>query len=131
MDNRYILGTILEHVGKELQDPDSKLCKSFVLSNEQLESLVRLLKVASSPQTHILWIEDLAFRYNVTERTIRNWVHKRLIPKARRMPNSNTPYWLSHEMESVDNELVRLCIVKKNDIRKVDLRLRDLLNNFW
>lgn len=131
MDNRYILGKILEHVGQELQNPESKLCKSFVLENAQLEALMRLLKVASSPQTHILWVEDLAFRYDVSERTIRNWVRKDLIPQARKQPNSNTSYWLSHEMLAVDEYLVKHGMVKKDNIRKIDLRLRDLLNRFW
>ena len=64
MDNRYILGKIFEHVGKELQDKNSNLCKSFVLTNNQLEACIRLLKVLSSPQTHLLMIEDLAYRYD-------------------------------------------------------------------
>lgn len=129
-NNRYILGKILEHVGKELQNPESELCQSFVLANTQLEALVRLLKIASSPQTHILWTEDLAYRYDVSERTIRNWVRKELIPQARRQPSGNTPYWLSHEMEEVDEYLIRHGYVRRDKVRNVDLRLRDLLNRF-
>lgn len=129
MDNRYLIGKILIHVGEKLCDPESELSRSFVLSNEQLGACVRLLKIASAPQTHRLSIHDLAYRYNVCERTIRNWHRDGAIPKARE-DFDGKPFWMSHEMHQVDEQLVRKKYITKNDIRDIDYRLRDLLEKY-
>ena len=131
MDNRYIIGKILIHVGEKLCDSESDLYKSFTLSNEQLEACVRLLKVASSPQTHILYIGDLAMRYGVTDRTIRNWVRDGVIPKGKSHDSGdNRDYWLSHDLFSVDESLIRKGYLKRSDIEECDKRLKKLLENF-
>lgn len=131
MDNRFIIGKILIHVGEELCDPQSKLYNSFMLSNQQLEACLRLLKVASSPQTHILYIGDLAMRYGVTDRTIRNWIHDGLIPPGKAHDSGdNRNYWLSHDLHSVDEKLLRLGYVRESRLRDIDTRLRDLLENY-
>ena len=83
MDNRYIIGRILIHVGEQLCNPKSKLYNSFVLSNEQLMTCLALLKVASSPQTHVLYIGDMAMRYGVTDRTIRCLLYTSPSPRDR------------------------------------------------
>ena len=129
MDNRYILGKIFQHIGEALCDPESKLCKSFVLSNEQLGACLKLLKIASAPQTHRLSVHDLAFRYNVCERTIRNWHRDGAIPKARE-DFDGKPFWMSHEMFEVDRYLIKKKYVSEDDIRNVDFRLRDLLEKY-
>lgn len=131
MDNRFIIGKILIHVGEELCNQDSKLYKSFTLSNEQLEACLRLLKVASSPQTHILYIGDLAMRYGVTDRTIRNWLHDGVIPKGKKHDSGDSrDYWLSHDLSAVDASLLRKGYVKKQDLQTADERLKKLLENF-
>ena len=131
MDNRYIIGKILIHVGEELCNQDSKLYKSFTLSNEQLEACLRLLKVASSPQTHILYIGDLAMRYGVTDRTIRNWLHDGVIPKGKKHDSGDSrDYWLSHDLSAVDASLLRKGYIKKQDLQTADERLKKLLENF-
>lgn len=131
MDNRFIIGKILIHVGEELCNQDSKLYKSFTLSNEQLEACLRLLKVASSPQTHILYIGDLAMRYGVTDRTIRNWLHDGVIPKGKKHDSGDSRhYWLSHDLSAVDASLLRKGYIKKQDLQTADERLKKLLENF-
>lgn len=131
MDNRFIIGKILIHVGEELCNQDSKLYKSFTLSNEQLEACLRLLKVASSPQTHILYIGDLAMRYGVTDRTIRNWLHDGVIPKGKKHDSGDSrDYWLSHDLSAVDASLLRKGYIKKQDLQTADERLKKLLENF-
>ena len=131
MDNRFIIGKILIHVGEELCNQDSKLYKSFTLSNEQLEACLRLLKVASSPQTHILYIGDLAMRYGVTDRTIRNWLHDGVIPKGKKHDSGDSrDYWLSHDLSAVDVSLLRKGYIKKQDLQTADERLKKLLENF-
>ena len=131
MDNRYIIGKILIHVGEELCNQESKLYKSFTLSNEQLEACLRLLKVASSPQTHILYIGDLAMRYGVTDRTIRNWLHDGVIPKGKKHDSGDSrDYWLSHDLSAVDASLQRKGYIKKQDLQTADERLKKLLENF-
>lgn len=131
MDNRYIIGKILIHIGEELCNQDSKLYNSFTLSNEQLAACIRLLKVASSPQTHILYIGDLAMRYGVTDRTIRNWIHDGVIPRGKKHDSGdNRDYWLSHDLHEVDDRLIRRGYVKESAIRDIDLRLKSLLENY-
>lgn len=131
MDNRFIIGKILMHIGEELCNQESKLYKSFTLSNEQLEACIRLLKVASSPQTHILYIGDLAMRYGVTDRTIRNWIRDGAIPPGKKHDSGdNRDYWLSHDLHEVDKRLVSLGFVKAAAIRDIDNRLKDLLTNY-
>lgn len=131
MDNRYIIGKILIHVGEELCNPESKLYNSFTLSNEQIETCLRLLKVASSPQTHVLYIGDLAMRYGVTDRTIRNWLRDGAIPKGKKHDSGdNRDYWLSHDLTTVDEALIRKGYLKREDLQSADDRLRRLLENF-
>lgn len=131
MDNRYIIGKILIHIGEELCNPESQLYKSFTLSNQQLEACIRLLKVASSPQTHILYIGDLAMRYGVTDRTIRNWIRDGVIPRGKKHDSGdNRDYWLNHDLHAVDETLVSRGYVKEANIRHIDMRLKDLLHNF-
>lgn len=131
MDNRFIIGQIFIHVGEELCNPKSKLYNSFVLSNEQLETCIDLLKVASSPQTHILYIGDLAMRYGVTDRTIRNWIHDGVIPRGKKHDSGdNRDYWLSHDLSKVDESLIRKGYLKREALQSADDRLRKLLENF-
>lgn len=131
MDNRFIIGRVLIHIGEELCDPTSKLYNSFVLSNEQLETCLNLLKVASSPQTHVLYIGDLAMRYGVSDRTIRNWIHDGVIPRGKKHDSGdNRDYWMSHELSSVDESLVRKGYLKRSQLQSADDRLRRLLENY-
>lgn len=131
MDNRYIIGQVLIHIGEKLCDPTSKLYNSFVLSNEQLATCLNLLKVASSPQTHVLYIGDLAMRYGVSDRTIRNWIHDGVIPHGKKHDSGdNRDYWMSHELSSVDESLVRKGYLKRSQLQSADDRLRRLLENY-
>ena len=131
MDNRYIIGRILIHVGEQLCNPKSKLYNSFVLSNEQLMTCLALLKVASSPQTHVLYIGDLAMRYGVTDRTIRNWVRDGIMPRGKKHDSGDTrDYWLSHDLTAVDESLIRKGGLKRSQLKSADDRLKKLLDNF-
>lgn len=131
MDNRFIIGKILIHIGEELCNTESKLYKSFTLSNEQIETCIRLLKVASSPQTHVLYIGDLAMRYGVTDRTIRNWLRDGVIPKGKKHDSGdNRDYWLSHDLSLVDEALIRKGYIKRSDLQTADDRLKKLLENY-
>lgn len=131
MDNKVILGHILISVGEQLLDETSRLSQSIVLSNEQMESLLRLLKVASSPQTHVQYITDLAMRYKVTVRTIHNWINKKVIPPGKEHDSGdNREYWLSHDLCKIDKILVRKGYVVAEDITPIDERLRTLIKNF-
>lgn len=131
MDNRYIIGRILIHVGEQLCNPKSKLYNSFVLSNEQLMTCLALLKVASSPQTHVLYIGDMAMRYGVTDRTIRNWVRDGIMPRGKKHDSGDTrDYWLSHDLTAVDESLIRKGVLKRSQLKSADDRLKKLLDNF-
>lgn len=131
MDNRFIIGKILIHIGEKLCNPESKLYKSFTLSNEQIETCIRLLKVASSPQTHVLYIGDLAMRYGVTDRTIRNWLRDGVIPRGKKHDSGdNRDYWLSHDLSLVDEALIRKGYIKRSDLQAADERLKKLLENY-
>ena len=131
MDNRYIIGRILIHVGEQLCNPKSKLYNSFVLSNEQLMTCLALLKVASSPQTHVLYIGDLAMRYGVTDRTIRNWVRDGIMPRGKKHDSGdNRDYWLRHDLTAVDESLIRKGVLKRSQLKSADDRLKKLLDNF-
>lgn len=131
MDNKKVLGHIFIAVGELLCNSDSRLYQSVVLSNEQMEACLRLLKVASSPQTHVVYIGDLAMRYGVTDRTIRNWLKAGAIPPGKEHDSGdNREYWLSHDLFEIDRNLVRKGYVDKSDISSVDDRLKTLINNF-
>lgn len=131
MDNKVILGHIFIAIGEQLCDNKSRLHNSVVLSNEQMESLLRMLKIASSPQTHVLYIGDLAMRYGVTDRTIRNWIKAGAIPHGKMHDSGdNREYWLSHDLFKVDRYLVKKGYVDKNDITLIDDRLKTLISNF-
>lgn len=131
MDNKVIIGKLLISIGNELCDKGSELFKSVVLSNEQMLSCIRMLKVASSPQTHIYYIGDLAMRYKVTDRTIRNWIAAGVIPKGKKHDSGdNRDYWLSHELYDVDRRLIEMRYVKKGQIEKIDKRFKRIIDNF-
>lgn len=131
MDNKVILGHIFIAVGEQLTNKESRLYNSIVLSNEQMEACIRLLKVASSPQTHIQYIGDLAMRYGVTVRTIQNWIRAGAIPPGKEHDSGdNREYWLSHDLCNIDEQLVLKGYVERRDIRPIDDRLRTLISNF-
>jgi len=131
MDNKVILGHIFKAIGEQLCDSESRMYNSVVLSNEQMESCIRLLKVASSPQTHIQYIGDLAMRYGVTDRTIRNWIRAGAIPRGKMHDSGdNREYWMSHDLFKIDERLIAGGYVDRDEISHVDERLKTLLSNF-
>lgn len=131
MENKVIIGKLLITIGNELCDGNSELFKSIVLSNEQMIACLNMLKVASSPQTHIYYIGDLAMRYKVTDRTIRNWIAAGVIPKGKKHDSGdNRDYWLSHELYKVDERLVSLGYVKRHHIEKIETRFRRIIDNY-
>lgn len=131
MDNKVILGHIFKAVGEQLCDTTSTLYNSVVLSNEQMAAVLKLLKIASSPQTHITYIGGLAMRYGKTDKTIRNWIRDGVIPPGKKSDSGdNRDYWLSHDLFAIDEQLIRKGYVKRRDITPVDKRLRSLLDNF-
>lgn len=129
-DNRYLLGTIFRHIGDQLCDSSSELHKQFILSNDQLEACIRLLKVLSSPQTHMLTVDDLAFRYGKVNKTIRNWYRDGHL-QGSRVDFNGRLYWMSHDMNKVDGYLISKGFVKPGDIREIDYRMRDMLSKFF
>lgn len=132
MDSKVIIGHILINIGKQLTDKDSELYKSFDLCKEQLAAVIMLLKVASSPQTHIQYIGDLAMRYKVSERTIRNWISDGAIPKGKEHDSGdNREYWLMEELYEIDKSLERSGRIKKaGGLKGAVLRLKKLIKNF-
>lgn len=131
MDNRTILGHIFKMIGKALCDPTSELNRSIVLSNEQMEACVRLLKVASSPQTHIYYIGDLSMRYGVTDRTIRNWISLGVVPRGHKHDSGdNRDYWLSHDLYKIDRDLIDRGYVKESRIENIDKRFRRVIEQY-
>lgn len=69
-----IIGEALIQMGIALKNPESKVRKDFVLSKEQLETLICVIKLSASPGVQKKYIWDLAQRWNVTIRTVENWI---------------------------------------------------------
>jgi predicted DNA-binding transcriptional regulator AlpA len=56
----------------------------------------------------IYWIADLRRIFGIADTTISRWERKGLIPKRRKMPDSNAVFWLVPEIDAVVERLAEI-----------------------
>lgn len=106
------LGEMLEGLGKALKDPQSDVRKSFKLSREQLMTLLGVIRIAGSPDVQKKYIGDLAFRWDVSERTIRTWIGDGYIRPGRKVAGDSRRFWYADEVDEDERKLINRGLVK-------------------
>lgn len=106
------LGEMLIGLGKALKDPESDLRKQFRLSNEQLETLLGVIKVAASPAIQEKYIFDLARRWNVSNKTIYNWIDMGLVREGRTKAHDARKFWYADEVDEDERRLIKFGYLK-------------------
>lgn len=100
-----MLGEMLIGLGNALKDPESDLRKRFKLSREQLQTLLGVIRIAASPDVQKKYIYDLADRWGVSEKTIRNWIDIGLVSGGHKKAHDTRRYWYSDEID-IDERLL-------------------------
>lgn len=107
-----MLGEMLIGLGEKLKDPESDLRKQFILSREQLETLLGIIKVAASPAIQRKYIYDLSDRWGVSERTIKNWIDAGLVRKGHKRAGDTRLWWYASEVDEDERALIHYGYLK-------------------
>lgn len=131
MDPRVVTGRILSCVGNQLQDKNSDIYNNIELSDKQLLTMFNLFHIIASPSVQVSYISDIAMRWKVTNRTIQNWLHDKIIPTGRVTEGDTRMHWLGTEIDDIEDDLIKRGYIKKEKLGKKEkemvLRLQDFL----
>lgn len=106
MTHLQLLGVIVEHLGQELQRPDSKFSKHFMLSTEQFTAFLKFLRIMTAPSVQTLYIHDLAKRWGRSAKTISNWTNLGLLPSAHKRQHDTRSFWYASEIYQAERMLI-------------------------
>lgn len=123
MKTNQFLGLCLKNLGEQLIDDDSELNREFRLSDQQVESITRVVRILSSPAVQVLYLSDLAMRWKVTNRTVQNWMHNGYVPTGKISEGDTRMHWMDWEVEEIENNLLKMGIIKKEKPRGAISRL--------
>ena len=108
-----VIGEALIIMGKALKDPNSDIRKDFVLSREQLQTLIGVVKLSASPGVQKKYIWDLAKRWNVTQRTVENWIKCGVVRQGRKSVHDTRLWWSDADLDEDERKLIKLGYLKK------------------
>lgn len=114
-----MLGEMLIGLGKALKDPKSDLRKNFKLSREQMFALLGIIKVAASPNIQKKYIYEVAERWGVSERTIKNWIDIGLVRKGRKTAHDTRLWWMADELDEDERKLIKYGYIKPKRKRRM------------
>lgn len=131
MDNwgYAMLGEMLIGLGNALKDENSDLRKRFKLSREQLMTLLGVVRLASSPDIQKKFIWDLSERWNVTPRTIRNWVDMGLLREGHKSKHDTRLWWDASELDEDERNLIKYGYIKPRKHHRLTYFI-NMLNSF-
>lgn len=126
-----IIGEALIQMGIALKNPESKVRKDFVLSKEQLETLICVIKLSASPGVQKKYVWDLAQRWNVTIRTVENWIKIGVVRPGRKSAHDTRLWWNDAELDEDERQLVKLGYIKKPQKTLRKLHFWRTISNFF
>lgn len=106
MTHLQLFGIIIEHLGKELQKPDSHLSRHFILSSEQFCALLQFTRIMTAPSVQTLYMHDLAHRWRKTPKTIYNWIELGFLHKGHKRAHDTRTFWYASEIDEAECALV-------------------------
>lgn len=106
MTHLQLFGVLIEHLGRELQNPDSHITRCFLLSEEQFCALLKFTRIMTSPSVQTLYIHDLAHRWCKTPKTIYNWIELGLLPRGHKRTHDTRLFWYASEIDEIERSLV-------------------------
>lgn len=116
----HMVGEMLIGLGKSLQDKNSDIRKKFKLSREQVMTLIGVIKLAASPDVQKKYIWDLADRWGVTEKTVRNWIDMGLVRGGRKTKHDTRHSWSADEIDEDERRLIRMGYYKPKRYHRVN-----------
>lgn len=126
-----IVGEALIQMGIALKDPESKVRKDFVLSHEQLQTLICMVKLSASPGVQKMYIWDLAKRWGVTQRTVENWISAGVVRKGRKSAHDTRLWWTEAELDEDERNLVKQGYYKRTQKARQKLLFWRMISNFF
>ena len=124
-----MIGEMLIGLSKALQDEESQLRKNFHLSREQLSTLIGVIRIAASPSVQKKYIWELAERWNVTERTIHNWVSLGLIREGNKSKHDTRIWWYADDIDEDERTLIKYGYLKPKKHHRLNYFSR-MINGF-
>lgn len=106
------LGEMLIGLGKSLKDENSELRKGFHLSREQMMTLLGVIKLAASPAMQKKYIYEVADRFRVSEKTIRNWIDIGVLPEGHKVAHDTRHFWYAEELDEYERDLIKYGYLK-------------------
>lgn len=106
MTHLQLFGIIIEHLGQELQNPDSHLTRHFLLSREQFSALLQFVRIMTAPSVQTLYMHDLANRWRKTPKTIYNWIDLGIMPKGHKRAHDTRTFWYASEIDEAERTLI-------------------------
>lgn len=125
-----VIGEALIIMGKALKDPNSDIRKDFVLSREQLQTLIGVVKLSASPGVQKKYIWDLAKRWNVTQRTVENWIKCGVVRPGRKSVHDTRLWWSDADLDEDERKLIKLGYIKKPNKFRRKLYFWRMLSNW-
>lgn len=126
MTHLQLFGVIIEHIGQELQKPDSKMTQHFQVSTTQFYALLKMTRILTSPSVQRLYIDEVAARYGKSTKTIQNWITLGILPKGRKRRGDTREFWYASELDDEEDNLVRMGYIKRRTATVVRLARRCL-----
>lgn len=126
-----IIGEALIQMGIALKNPESKVRKDFVLSKEQLETLIGIIKLSASPGVQKMYIWDLAKRWNVTRRTVENWIKDGVVRPGRKSVHDTRLWWSEAEIDEDERQLIKSGYIKNPNKFRRKLYFWRTINNWF
>jgi len=123
------LGEMLCGLGNALKDPNSDVRKDFRLSREQFATLLGMIRLAAAPSVQKKYMHDLADRWGVSERTIRNWIEYGLVREGHKTSHDTRHWWTADEIDEDERTLIRYGYVKPKKHHRIGYFIR-MLNGF-
>lgn len=116
-------------LGNALKDENSDIRKRFKLSREQLMTLLGVVKLAASPDVQRKYIWDLAERWNVTEKTVRNWIDLGLVREGKKKAHDTRLSWSAEELDEDERILIKRGYFKPKKHHRINYFLK-MINGF-
>lgn len=124
-----MIGEMLIGLGKALQDENSEVRKKFKLSREQLMTLLGVIKLAASPDVQKKYIWDLADRWNVTPKTIHNWINLGMLRQGHKTAHDTRIWWSADELDEDERMLIEYGYLKPKKHHRMNYFKR-MINGF-
>lgn len=126
-----IIGEALIQMGIALKNPESKVRKDFVLSREQVETLIGIIKLSASPGVQKMYIWDLSKRWNVTRRTVENWIKDGVVRPGRKSVHDTRLWWSEAEIDEDERQLIKSGYIKNPNKFRRKLYFWRTINNWF